>query len=152
MTGGRDPTSTCSVAVYVLRKVAGRTQVLLPRGGRATDGGWCPSAATMDEDEREADAAVRRAAEEVGARPDRLYALPILAENRDAAAGPVGRIGLFVAFVSGSAALEPEAGRSEWLDFDEAARTLASPAERDVLAEVRARFVRRPPDEALRIE
>lgn len=153
---------TVGVAVFVLRKHTTDTEVLLLRRRAASAPGdpdrasveaWSPVAGPIRADETEAQAALRETVEETGARPDRFYAAPFRSENREPAHGPVGRIGIFVAYLDETTPVRvaPNRAESRWLSFAEARTLLPRHAERAALAEIAARFVRRPPDEALRV-
>lgn len=151
---------TVGIAVYVLRKHVTQTEVLLlraagapdPRGG-STGAGWRPVAGDIRTHETEAQAALRETVEGTGLEPERLYAAPFRSENREPDQGPVGRIGIFVAYVDAEAMPRVGADEAEtcWLPLGEAGPLLARPVHRDALAEIATRFVKRPPDEALRI-
>lgn len=142
---------TVGVAVYVLRKHTTETEVLLLR--RAGQSGWRPVAGDIRSHETEAQAALRETVEGTGLEPERLYAASFRGENREPEHGPVGRIGIFVGYVDASAAprIDAEEAETRWLSFAEAGSLLARPVHREALAEIATRFVKRPPDEALRI-
>lgn len=141
---------TVGIAVYVLRKHVTETEVLLLRAGHS---GWSPVAGAIRSHETEAQAALRETVEETGLEPQRLYAAPFRSENREPEHGPVGRIGVFVAYVDTDAApgVDADEARARWLPFAEATTLLARSLHRDALSEVATRFVKRPPDEALRV-
>jgi dATP pyrophosphohydrolase len=146
--------STIGVAVFALRRLAHRTQVLLLRRAAGTfEGQWCPVAGSLRDGEPEAQAALRELREETALEPGRLYATTIAAENTDPALGRTGRIGVFVAFVSAEdeVRLDEEHNAHEWLALPQAAERLPLDAQRRALASVREEFVRRAPDEALRL-
>ncbi len=144
---------TIGVAVYALRRDATRTEVLLVRHGAGADEDWRPVAGGIRPDETEVGAALRGLAEETALAPERLYATGIHAENRDPGLGRTGRIGIFVAYVPQQARVVQGARAAEhtWLDFEAAGRETPHPSHRAVLAEIRQRFLQRPPDEALRV-
>ena len=146
--------STVGVAVFALRRLPQRTQVLLlRRAGGDFAGQWAPVAGVVREGEPEAQAALRELFEETALDPGRLYATTIAAENTDPARGRTGRIGVFVAFVSpeDEVRLDAEHNEHAWLAFPQASERLPLDAQRRVLASVREQFVRRSPDEALRL-
>lgn len=142
--------NTVGVRIFVLRKGVEHSHVLLLRDA---DDRWHPVRGAVEADENEAQAAVRRLAGATGLEPERLYAMPGLVRNRDPAAGAVGRIGMFVAFVAHDRDVRPgpEHAEHRWLRLEDAAELLAPGAARGELADVRARFLRQAPDESLRV-
>ena len=144
---------TIGVAVYALRRDATRTELLLVRHGTGGEDDWRPVAGSIRPDETEVGAAVRGLAEETALAPERVYATGIHAENRDPSLGETGRIGIFVAYVPQEARVVQDGGGAEhtWLEFEAAWREMPHPSSRAVLAEIRQRFLQRPPDEALRV-
>jgi 8-oxo-dGTP pyrophosphatase MutT (NUDIX family) len=146
---------TVGVAIFVLRRTARHeTEVLLLRRARGgLRGQWSPVAGALEPEEREAEAALRELAEETSLDPDRLYAVPFSGRADDPDLGATGRIGLFVAWMDGDAEirLDAENDRFEWCPLREAETRLPLAEQRRVLSRVAAEFVRRPPDESLRI-
>lgn len=144
------------VAVFALRRgdADHDTRVLLlKRSAGSFRDRWAPVAGHLERGESESAAALRELAEETSLAPSALYALPLFVENVDAALGAVGRIGVFVALVASAStvALDTEHSEFAWLRFDEARARLSLPTQTAALDAVREGFVRRPPDEALRV-
>lgn len=143
------------VATWVLRPGATSTDVLLLREPAEADPPgpqrpWGPVRGEVGGEETEADAALRSLEAATGLADRRVYASPVAVF----APGPgLERVGVFVAIVPAEA--EPVTGRPAeehaWVPVREASARLADPTDRAALAEVDARFVRRAPDEALRV-
>jgi ADP-ribose pyrophosphatase YjhB (NUDIX family) len=144
---------TVGISVYALRRSGFVTEVLLL--GREDAGGaerWQPVSGAVASDESELAAAVRGLADGTGLSPERFYATGIYAETAADATAP-GRVGVFVAFVPEGARVEPASphDRHVWLPLERAGERLGEAGEREALGAVRERFVKRPPDESLRV-
>lgn len=145
--------ATVGVSVYALRRSGFVTEVLLlGHEDAAGEERWEPVSGAVAPEESELAAAVRGLSDGTGLRPERFYATGIYAEARDDAPA-AGRVGVFVAFLGDEARVEPGAGhdRHAWIPLDRAAERLADGGERAALGAVRDRFVKRPPDESLRV-
>lgn len=142
------------VHVYVLRKHATSTDVLLVQTASGLAAGrWSPLAGAIDDDETEAEAALRQVSEATGLEPERVYATAILCDAGEAALGRPGRMGIFVAYVAPRA--DPELGTTydghAWVPMDRAGERLPEGEPRALLRSVEEQFCKRSPDEALRI-
>lgn len=146
--------ATVGVEIYVLRRAPTHdTEVLLLRDSGAVDEAWHPVTAVLEAQEREADAATRAVYEAIAVEPQRLYAAAFSDDNDDPDDGPVGRIGVWVAFVDPKPRLEVEEEEtdSRWSPLATADAKIASGAARRRAARVRQDFVRQAPDESLRV-
>jgi len=142
---------TVSVLVVALRRREVQTEALLVRpAGNTACGRWDAARGGLAEGESEARAAIRVLGEQTGLAANRLYASGLALENRDPARGRAGRIGVFVAFVGPGAEGPPDTA-SRWLPLTAASELDADDGLGPLLAAVRERFVRTPPDEALRV-
>lgn len=146
---------TVAVSIFVLRRTPQHdTEVLLARSADAPGGpGWSPVGGSLRDDEREAEAALRELFEATSLEPERLYAAAFSGFDEGGPEGPGGRIGMFVAYVGGGAAVAGADGRPDlaWHPVREAAGRMAGESDRRAAERLVADFIRQAPDESLRI-
>jgi ADP-ribose pyrophosphatase YjhB (NUDIX family) len=145
-----DASPEATVTVFVLRRTRRQeTELLLHRAAADAADVWSPVTAAVAAAEREADAAYRAVVTGTGLDPSRLYAAGPLALDPSAPR----RGGVFVAFVDAAAEVSTDTPGDElaWQPLRSAGERLAHTRDRSDAERVHDRFVRRPPDEALRI-
>jgi dATP pyrophosphohydrolase len=142
------------IRAYVVRTDGPEARVLLlKRRGTHLDGTWQQVAGGIKEGETAWQAALREIAEESGLRPGRLYSADLVETYYSVEKDRIYVAPVFVGFVGPDANVKvsDEHYEHEWVTFDEAAKRLPFPHQRDAMAHIRREFVDRAPSELLRI-
>lgn len=141
------------VSLVALRRVDTEWQVLLLKRTRTIVGEWCQVAGSIEEGETAWQAALRELEEETGLTPKTFYSADICEQFYEADRDAITMAPVFVAIIDPSAkvSLNREHSDHRWLRFDEAIDRVPFGGQRRVLLSIEEEFVRRPPQEHLRI-
>ena len=148
------PVRAFAISAFICRGQGEDTEVLLlRRTGQILNGIWCQVAGGIEAGEAAWQAALREIREETGLVPERLYSANILEQFYEADRECISLIPVFVGFINSDQNVELNDEHSEyaWLTFREAEERLPFAGQRAVLRHVEREFVRRAPNELLRI-
>ncbi|MCW2474809.1 MULTISPECIES: NUDIX pyrophosphatase [unclassified Symbiopectobacterium] len=148
------PVRCFSIALYVLRPVQTGYQVLLlRRNGHTQPGQWCQIAGGIEAGETAWQTARREAEEETGLQLTDLYSADRCEQFYEADNNGLTLVPVFVAYVAADADIVLNAEHSEfhWATFEEAARMLPFPGQRDILHHIHRYFAEQQPHPLLRM-
>ena len=148
------PVRCDAISAVLCRREGNETRVLmLRRAGKNLNGCWCQVAGGMEEGETAVKTALREIREETGLAPDRLYSADICEQFYDPGRECINVFPVFVGFVDRDQEVElnHEHSEFEWVSIDEAVERVPFPGQRALLRHVEREFIRREPNELLRI-
>lgn len=147
------PIRSFSIAVVVLREVAGEAEILLLRRNHSLVGEWCQIAGAIEDGETAWQAALREMKEETGLVPKHLYSGDVCEEFYEADRDAITIAPVFVAYVDYDAPVVLNAEHSEykWVSLEWAEDMVPFGGQRRVFRHIRQEFIIRDPSPHLKI-
>ena len=153
--GNRIPINTNFVAVYVCKKVNGKSRYLiLKRKSEYMHGLWGQVAGKIEEGETAVQAALRETLEETGLTPDSLYSVDVVESFYEVGYNYISIIPIFLAFVSdrSNVTLSFEHSEYKWVTANQAKKLLPFIQQKRTIDIIEQEFILKEPLENLRIK
>lgn len=127
--------------------------MLLLKRKKTVEGAWAGVGGKIEEGEKAWQAVLREIKEETGLTPEKLYSADICEQFYGLDKDSIWIAPVFVACVSGNAAVTINEEHSEfgWFTFEEAMLKVPFPGQREILKHIQEEFVQRQPVEWLLI-
>jgi len=153
VTGAGVPLRAGAVSVHLVRRRADGPEVLLLHR-TAPPRTWFNVAGRIEPGETAWQAALRETREETGLVPEAFSSADIVEQFYVAERNVINLLPVFLGFVAPDAevAMNEEHDAHEWLAFEAAGERVSFAGHREVLRQIRAEFLDRPPNPWLRIE
>lgn len=143
-----------AVSVVVVRKKAGKDEVLLLRRTRSLAGEWCQVAGAIEAGETAWQTALREVMEETGLKLEKLYSADICEQFYEADRNSISLLPVFVGYArpEDPVTLNDEHSEYRWVSFQQAIGMIPFSGQRKMLRDIRSEFVKREPNRLLLID